>query len=873
MSPSKLGPRSSTPLRRVRPLHSVAAYLPRHRLVFDVPGLPPEPAFANLAPDPASTVHGVLHYLAPADFARVTLSEGIPPEATPLAALPIPRFGAARHVTVVHDTLDGPARVLARAFFFQPPLPIVAPLRRVLRPSRRYVQLALDGAEYWRLPAGYVDQVLRQISVDQGPLAAFSMLVEPRPHLLDRPDPDATFGKASTEMYSPWQPIRAKEAVRSFEDDEAFYVEGTELRLVHLSNVSEERRQSLRKMYYIPGIDGTGKSILSQMDALDKDGEYDVSSIVYPFKNRQSLAQVANSIIELVLEDAHGRSVSFIGESMGGVFTVLLAKENIKRKRAGRKHLDIDLLMMINPATCYERSSPRELWNFLLSLKLGNALYAALLPPVLLPFVIDIDSVRQSFGPSLAPRLRNILKSLPTIADVLPQDALSYRLRLLTEFSMSGQQLAELGGSDGPSNIAVISSINDNLIPSLSENYRLQRHIPGIYSAILPYGGHVPSFDARFSLAGFLKPFRAKDSNDSHSNSVPVEIRASLLRRREALRNRFARKENDGNNLARNSYTDVQDVRDWLSEWTRWSSPVFVGEENLPSAVEGKPVLLVCNHTTLGWLDGMYPSERILSSKGVLVRPLSHPSLFKREAIRFPGVPSASTVDMEKFGLVTVSPAALAEQLANGHWSMLFPGAAAEALKGPNDKKYSLRWPESPEFVRACALFGATIVPVSTVGAEDMVNIILDSKTVASLIDTGGKLFGRPDLLNEAFVDDAKAWKQNGEGDTAFLVPPLGLPAGADRLYFRFGKPIEVPAHCVDNPVAAKDLYINVKSAVEDGIDILLRRREFDDFRAFSKRDEFAKNVGENVEAPAGPAWVWTKGVGAYLDHEVQPPV
>lgn len=870
-----MGPMARFSLRRFPILHTAVAVLPRHRIVFNVPGLPPEPAMANLQPEARSEVHGVVHWVSRADFDRLSISEAVVPEGSPLSALPEAlKVATAREVTVsVHvgpreqDTLD----VLAKTFFFYGER-TPSFIRSAMKPSRRYVQVAVDGAEFWGLDQRYVRDFLGNVETAKGLLGGFGLIVEPRPHLLDRPNPDIKFGKASSEIYSPWQPIRAKKAVEVFEENEKNTREDR-LTLLHLSNIPKDIAKKRRKMYYVPGIDGTGKSILSQVDQIDEDGEWVLSSIRYPYANRQALEELVGSIIELVYDDAQGQPVSIVGESMGGALTIMLARENIRRKLEGtnEKTLDIDLALMINPATCYKRANPRPLWDFLLSFGFSQEQYSALLPFVLLPFIVDIESATQDIGPNLVPRLRNMLLSLSKVANILPQDALSHRMKILADFSLTGSELAELSGEFGPRDVAVISTVNDNLIPSLSENYRLQRHIPNMYSTILPYGGHAPMFDKRFALPGLLKPFKRKAKTMTPMQSRVVS--PSLEKRRVAMRKKLEKSSTDENPTAQKSRAELRKLTEFLGEWNKNCSPVFIGEENLPEPSEGRPVLFISNHTLLGWLDGMYPSLRLASSKRVLLRPLAHPALFKSPTVFLPGATTATQEEVTQFGIVMVSPNALLEQLGKGNWCMLFPGGAREALKGVRDEKYSLHWPESPEFIRPCALFGATIVPVSTVGAEDMVKLLVDTEAMGNIVRTGNDLLGRPVDIENIFGDNSRKWTGRSTTESSLMVPPLAVPAGPDRLYFRFGKPIEVPLECLDDPILCKEVYKKTKQSVAEGVDILLRRREADAYRSVEKRNEFWDSHGHQIEPPAGPGWAWTKGDGAYLDEDLQPPL
>lgn len=791
----------------------------------------------------------MLHFLSPSDFSRVARSEGVD----------IPIVGARiKDVSVLVDGITVPAK----AFVF-PGGAIWG------RPSRRYLQLAVEGALFWGMQTFYVNE-LRAIPIQKGLFGGFGLFVEPRPHLLDRPNPNLTFGLHTSEMYSPWKAIKAGYAVEKFEEEQ-LGTHGFNLRLVHLSNVSQEKRPTKRPMYFIPGIDGTGKSILSQVGDLDKEGIYDVSTLVYPYSNRQSFVDLASDLIDLVYQDAHDRPVSLVAESMGGVLSIFVACENSRRRRE-EPHLpslNIDLLLLVNPATCYSRSDPKDLWDFLLSLGLGPEWYAGLLPSVLLPFVIDLNSARSNLGPNMVPRLRNILFSLTRVSEVLPQDALSWRLRLLAEYEISAEQFAALSGKDGPDHVALISSINDNLLPSHSESHRLRRYIPKLYSMLLSYGGHSPMFDTRFSLSNFLRPFnKVEGRNQNEETKKPT---AETLKRRAALRKRFARIPSDRKDDAK-SHEDIGVLSDFLAKSWKDMSPVFIGEENIPKYKTDKPVLFVCNHTLLGWLDALHPIERILSTRKILVRSLAHPQLMSLTEVSFPYTPKVTADDLRKYGILQVSPRQLVEQLGRGRWMLLFPGGAREALKKPGAEKYTVKWPEKAEFIRTCALFGATVVPMSTVGTEDSLRLLLGSDSMAKIFEQGSKLMGQ-EIDWSMMKDNARRWQGKKDGEVKDVIfPPFGIPTKADRLYFKFGKGIEISDECLRDSALEKKTYDEIQQQVKEGVSILLRRREADEFRSIESRREYERKYGNNVSPPAGRGWAWMQH-GAYLDDDVQPPI
>lgn len=856
MNPRKIGPTSTQPARRFNILRTDIAILPSHRLDFTALGFPPEPAFANLTPTPNSNVHGILHWVRPTDFDRLSLSEGVLPSFLPFQQLARPFASTIETVDVLVDGVS----VRASTFVF----PARAPT--FLKPSRRYVNVAIDGARYWGLDRAYIDNVLSKIEFSTGPLGGFGLAIEPRPHVLDRPNPTEKFGDPLTDIYSPYVHIRAEEAVDAFSKNDKD-LSGSSLRLFPLTKLDAAKKP----LYFLPGIDGEGKSIISQVYDIEREGVYNLSTVSYPSSNRDSLETMVDDIIAMVWKDAAGRPISIFAESMGGALSLFLALENLRRKERGdEKTLDIELLLMLNPATSYKRSDPKAVWEYFLGLNLPDDVFKALLPPILMPFFVDFSSVVQSSDVEYWPRLTKMLGAVRGVGDVLPQGTVEHRLSLLANLTISDHDLSLLAGAHGPKHIALISAMNDNMLPSYSESFRLRRAIPGIYSTVLHYGGHGPMFDRRFSLASFLGLF----AYERKVKSINLEISpsASVLRRRSALRKKFGT--HDSNNHARITQEKLRELRNFLAPSLRDSSPVFIGEENVPAYDPDKPVLFVGNHTLLGWLDGALPILRMLETRNVLICAMAHPILFQPGMANFPGTGlSKITVEQLKdFGLDAVSPQLLIEQLSQGNWTLLFPGGAAEALKQPTDKKYCTKWPLEPEFVRPCALFGATVVPVSTVGSEDMVRLVGGSDVTEKIVKTGKEVFGI-EIDTSFAIDNAKEWKNGGPGQT--MLPPLMLPARADRLYFRFGKAFEIDEACLADERLEKQVYENIRKEVDAGVEMLLRRREKDEFRSLDSRKQFAENFGQDVTPPAGPGWTWMTGsrVDSYLDDDLQPPL
>lgn len=131
--------------RGVTPLRSLAARLPEHELVFNMPGIPAlEPAFANVRRRAGSSVYGVLHWLRLADQAKLDRQEG---EGW--------LYKLVREEVVAEDGTRH-AALLYRAWRHFP----------IFRPSRRYLELIIAGAEHHNLPDGWIARLRATPSVD-----------------------------------------------------------------------------------------------------------------------------------------------------------------------------------------------------------------------------------------------------------------------------------------------------------------------------------------------------------------------------------------------------------------------------------------------------------------------------------------------------------------------------------------------------------------------------------------------------------------------------------------------------------------------------------------------------------------------------------
>jgi 1-acyl-sn-glycerol-3-phosphate acyltransferase len=251
--------------------------------------------------------------------------------------------------------------------------------------------------------------------------------------------------------------------------------------------------------------------------------------------------------------------------------------------------------------------------------------------------------------------------------------------------------------------------------------------------------------------------------------------------------------------------TDLRIAAAALAGWRAYTSPHYVGLENIPT--DGA-VLLAGNHTTLGVLDAPLMVVDIHRERGRWVRGLAETAHY-----RVPGFREL----LARLGAVRGTQANCRALLANREAVLVDPGGGREVAKRKGEK-YQLIWKERLGFARLAIESGCPIVPFAAVGAEESFDIVLDADhpwlTPARLAveSLGGRWELAPPLVR-------------GIGPT-----PLPRP---QRYYFSFGAPIGTTRwhgrH--DSETAARELRDQVRSSVEDQLAALLTDRAADNGR------------------------------------------
>lgn len=236
------------------------------------------------------------------------------------------------------------------------------------------------------------------------------------------------------------------------------------------------------------------------------------------------------------------------------------------------------------------------------------------------------------------------------------------------------------------------------------------------------------------------------------------------------------------------------------------TQPKVYGIENVPES----HALLVGNHTIYGFLDLPFMMAGLWKERGIPVRGLGDHGHY--------AIPVWRDL-LARCGMVRGTRANCAELMRRGENVLVFPGGAREVNKRKGEK-YTLIWKERVGFARLAIRHGTAIVPFAAVGAEEMLDIVLDSESplLAPLASVADKVGLRLPALVRG-------------------VGPTWLPK-PERLYFWFGEPIPTEEHMGrhEDDAVVRAVRDEVKAAVEGGMEFLLAERERDPRRGLVER-------------------------------------
>ncbi|XP_010502628.1 PREDICTED: acyltransferase-like protein At3g26840, chloroplastic isoform X2 [Camelina sativa] len=564
-------------------------------------------------------------------------------------------------------------------------------------------------------------------------------------------------------------------------------------------------------LLFIPGIDGTGLGLIRHHKKL---GEvFDIWCLHIPVSDRTPAEDLVKLIEKTVKSQHHrfpNRPIYLVGESIGACLALDVAARNP----------DIDLsLILVNPAT--------HVNNFI-SQPLSGMLNA--LPDGIPTLLEDIFNVKQGttfilfsfcltqMGGVGGGMLRDILAvstNLPTLGRMLPKDTLLWKLEMLKSaiasvnchiYSVRAETLILMSGRDQ-------WLLNEEDIDIYS------RTLPKCIVRKLDDNGQFPLLEDGVDLVTIIKctSFYRRGKSHDHITDYIMPTTYELKQQCRLV-------------VASTSPVMLSTLKD---------GTIVRSLEGLPS--EG-PVLYVGYHMLLGF-DLIPMVTQLMKERNIHLRGLAHPMFFLNL--------QDSLVDMKMFdkykmmGGVPVSNFSIYKLLREKAHVLLYPGGVREAFHRKGEE-YKLFWPERSEFVRVASKFGAKIVPFGVVGVDDICEIVLDSNDQR-------KIPILKDLMEMAtnIAGNIREGDESELGNQDIYLPGI-IPKIPGRFYFYFGKPIETAGKEKElkDKEKAHELYLQVKSEVEQCVAYLKMKRESDPYRHLLPRMLYQATHGWASEIP-----------------------
>ncbi|KAL2633848.1 hypothetical protein R1flu_005327 [Riccia fluitans] len=544
-------------------------------------------------------------------------------------------------------------------------------------------------------------------------------------------------------------------------------------------SIRDENEYRRPLLVYVPGMDGTGQGIKSQLGSLFEAG-YDIRCVHIPSNDRSNWQQLVDVILPLVREEVYGESggkrhLTIFGESFGGCLALRLAQADPSL---------VSRLVLVNPATNFPSS------NLLGSVAAQTGLLALFPEPVyelaqdiLLPLLVKRNRVSTS-------GTEDFLSPL----DFVPASCAAWRLAMLND--LTGLSDDDLRVVTMPT--LLVASAKDRILSSMTEGARLQRALPNAKRVVLPQSGHTALFEDNINLAeimssnGFDHPRRAK-----HMDLSSISSPSPVAKREEAVAD------------------DVMDEMGRILEpWRILTSPYVSGAEKLPppGREPRRPLLFVGNHTMFGVYDSPVLVYE-LYLRGYRCRGLAHPGHW------IAGVGGI----FERYGNVKASKFAAYKLLKEGENVLLFPGGAREVCKRKGEE-YKLIWKPTTDFVRMASRHNAIIVPFGALGADEAYSIAYDADDLKaspfwSLIEAA---------YNRVGIDPENVYPVTSLPGTN-IPSPIPIPS-IERIYFHFADPIDTADYAcnLNDRAQCQDLYMSVKARVEESVELLKKIRAAD---------------------------------------------
>uniref|UniRef100_A0A0D9V0W4 Serine aminopeptidase S33 domain-containing protein n=1 Tax=Leersia perrieri TaxID=77586 RepID=A0A0D9V0W4_9ORYZ len=547
-------------------------------------------------------------------------------------------------------------------------------------------------------------------------------------------------------------------------------------------------------LLFLPGIDGVGMELNMQHKSLGR--VFEVRCFHIPVNDRtpyEGLLQILEESVKREHDLSPNRPIYITGDS----FATSFAKTPLQAI--------LPLLEMV------PSNLPVTLPHLLRYL-IGDPLKMAMVS-------IQSNSSPQEILQSFSYNLASMLPLLSEFGNTIQMDTLVWKLKLLK----SGAEYTNSHLHAVQGEVLLLASGNDNLPPS-GEAERLFKTLKSCKVRYFRTSSDRLLMEGSFNLLTVIKGasmYRMGKQRDTVTDFLPPTL----------------------SEFKRTYGEDFKPLHDLLS-------PVILSTLSNGKIVRGLagvpdkgPVLLVGYHQLLA-MEITSMAEEFLREKKAVLRTLAHPVYFvgnyeilRQEISFFDIVPL--------YGGVQVSPINTYRLFERDEFVLLYPGGIREALHRKGED-YQLFWPDQPEFVRMAAQFGVTVIPFGCVGEDDILEIILDYNDIKNIPCIRESI--------ESFNQDCPGVRSTvkGEEGNQVLHLPAVLPKLPGRLYYLFGKPIEMKGmDGIDKDrESANQLYLDMKLEVENIMSYLKRKRQQDPYRSITARTLYQATWGASAQIP-----------------------
>ncbi|CAD6343771.1 unnamed protein product [Miscanthus lutarioriparius] len=572
-------------------------------------------------------------------------------------------------------------------------------------------------------------------------------------------------------------------------------------------------------LLFLPGMDGVGTGLILHHKSLGK--VFEVRCLHIPVNDRTPFEGLIQTV-EKSIKHEHGlspdRPIYLVGDSFGGSLAVAVAARNPQ----------IDLvLILVNPATSFAKTPLQPVLPLLESMP--SEFHVTV--PYLLSFIMGDPlkmaavSIENNLSPpetlqKLSDSLTSMLPLLAELSDIIPRDTLLWKLKLLK----AGAAYANSRLHAVQAEVLLLASGKDNLLPSGEEADRLFKALKNCRVRYFKDNGHTLLLEDGVNLLSVIKGanmYRRGRQRDFVTDYLPPTL---------------------------SEFMQTFDVDHKLFHLAL--SPVMMSTLKNGKIVRGLagvpdkgPVLFVGYHALMGIeLSPLY--EEFLREKKTIVRGMAHPFLFgkKFESSR-QEISRIDTVSM--YGGLPVTPINMYRLFERNEFVLLYPGGVREALHRKGEE-YKLFWPDQPEFVRMAARFGVTIIPFGCVGEDDVLELVLDyndQKNIPGLREWIESINKEAERVRDSVKGE--------DGNQDMYLPAL-LPKVPGRFYYLFGQPIEMKGmnNLVRDRKRANEVYLRIKSEVEEIMSYLKRKREEDPYRSIGQRALYQATWGASAQVP-----------------------